>query len=240
MITVKNLSKTFGEVAAVKDLSLSIPEGEIFVLLGPNGAGKTTTIKMLTGVYQPDEGSVEITEVDIQQEPEKAKSSIGYIPDDPIVYEQLTGREFLHFVGKLFLMSSERIDEKVEEYLTIYPIADLLDAPFESYSRGTKQKLAIIAAFLHEPKVLIVDEPILGLDPQSARATKDLFCTFKEQGGTVFICTHTLSFAEQVADRVGIMEKGKLTAVGTLDELKKKVDKKEGHLEEVFLRLTHE
>lgn len=238
MLSLQNLSKKFGTITAVDELSLEIFKGEIFGLLGPNGAGKTTTIRMITGIYKSDIGQVLVDKIDIQKEPEKAKAQIGYIPDDPFVYEKLTGREFLHFVGELFLMPKQEIEAGIQKYLKIYPMADLLDIHYGSYSRGTKQKLSIMAAFLHKPKLLVIDEPILGLDPQSSQATKKLFLDFKKNGGTVFLSTHTLSFAEQIADRIGIIHRGKLLEFGTLQDLRQKAHLQQASLEELFLKLT--
>lgn len=240
MLSLRALTKKFNNTSAVSDLTLEIPKSEIFVLLGPNGAGKTTTIKMLVGIYKPDNGKALIANLDIQKNSEQAKAKLGYIPDDPFVYEKLTGREFLHFVGSLFQMTSKQINQQIQKYLKIYPIADLLDNDFGNYSRGTKQKVSIIAAMIHEPELLIVDEPIVGLDPQSTLATKKLFLDFKKNGGTVFVSTHTLSFAEQVADRIGILHHGKLLELGTITQLRQKARIQNANLEELFLQLIYD
>ncbi|MEI6221642.1 MAG: ABC transporter ATP-binding protein [bacterium] len=240
MLQLNDLSKRFSSVIAVQDLSLKVGKGKIFVLLGPNGAGKTTAIKMITGLYQPTSGEVIVDGINLKQEPEKAKAIIGYIPDDPYVYEKLSGREFLYFVGKLYSLSDAVIHEQLAKLLELYPVADLLDHSFASYSRGTKQKFSIIAALLHNPSLLVVDEPIVGLDPQSAQTTKQVFSDFRSRGGTIFLSTHTLSFAEVIADHIGILVKGKLIEVGTLAELREKAHQENASLEKLFLRMTGE
>ncbi len=237
MLILKKLTKKFSSITAVNNLSLEIPKGEVFILVGPNGAGKTTTIKMICGIYKPNAGEVLIDNIDVQKEPEKAKTKIGYIPDDPFIYDKLSGRDFLYFVGSLFLMSKNQIAQQIKKYLEVYPITDLLDIPFASLSRGSKQKFSIIAALIHNPNLLVIDEPIVGLDPESANATKDLFLDFKSNGGTIFLSTHTLSFAEKIADIIGILHKGKLIETGTITQLRKKAHSQKASLEDLFLKI---
>lgn len=236
MIKILNLTKKFGEILAVDNLNLQVKKGEIFGFIGPNGAGKTTTVKMMVGILPPTEGKVEIAGKDIQEKPLEAKKIIGYIPDDPFVYSQMTGREFLHFVAQIFKV--EKKDEKIKQLLKIYPIENMVDGYFQDFSRGTKQKLSILAALLHQPQILIIDEPILGLDPKSSQTTKTLLKEFRQKGGTVFFCTHTLPVVEEICDRIGIIDQGKLIFEGTTEQLKKKLRAKEDRLEKLFLKIT--
>lgn len=236
MIKTTNLTKKFGPLTAVSDLTLEVKKGEIFGFIGPNGAGKTTTIKMLTGVLLPTSGQIEIGGHDITKKPIEAKKLIGYIPDDPYVYPELTGREFLYFVGRLFQIKN--LTEKIKRLLPIYEIEKIIDGPFRDYSRGNKQKVTILAALLHEPKVLVIDEPILGLDPWSAQVTIKLFVDFAKKSGSIFVSTHTLSVAEKICHRIGVIDQGKLIFEGTIKALQKKVKEKGKHLETLFLKLT--
>lgn len=236
MIKTFNLTKKFGDITAVDNLNLDIKKGEIFGFIGPNGAGKTTTIKMMVGILPPTKGRVEIKGLDNQEQPLKTKKIIGYIPDNPFVYPQMTGREFLHFVGSLHQVDNKQA--KIKKLLKIFPIEKMIDGYFKDFSRGTKQKLSILAALLHGPEILIIDEPILGLDPQSSQRTKDLLKDFSQKGGTVFVCTHTLSVIKEICDRIGIIDKGKLIFKGTTEELRKKLKTKERQLEKLFLKIT--
>lgn len=239
MIELKNLTKKFGGLTAVDNLSLSISAGEIYGFIGPNGAGKTTTIKILAGLLLPTSGEASINGFNIAQKPEQAKKSIGYIPDDPYVYERMTGYEFLHFIGELWGMREQERVERIETGKNIFPLAGVLDGYMENYSRGNKQKTVILAALLHRPKTLLIDEPIVGLDPESATTAKRLFRDFaKKEGGAVFLTTHTLSVAEEICDRVGIIKGGKLIAEGTLKELHAKAGEAAKTLEEMYLALT--
>lgn len=236
MIKVSNLTKKFGKLVAVNKLNLEIKKGEIFGFIGPNGAGKTTTIKMLTGVLAPTEGKIEIGGFDIEKEPVKAKQLIGYIPDDPYVYPELTGREFLWLVGKLFEV--EDLKAKIKKLLPIYKIEKIVDGPFKDYSRGNKQKLTILAALLHKPQVLVIDEPILGLDPLSAQETIKIFKDFAKKGGTIFVSTHTLNVAEKICHRIGVIDEGRLIFEGSIKELEKVVHEEGKDLERLYLKLT--
>lgn len=232
MIKTFNLTKKFGQLVVVDNLNLEIKKGEIFGFIGPNGAGKTTTIKMLTGILAPTAGKIEIGGFDIQKEPVKTKQIIGYIPDDPYVYPELSGREFLCLMGELFRVKN--LEQKIKKLPLIYKIEKIIDGPFKDYSRGNKQKLTILAALLHQPKILIIDEPILGLDPWSAQVTIKLFKDFVQKGGTIFLSTHTLSVAEEICTRIGVIDKGRLIFEGTIKEL----EKRGRHLEELYLKLT--
>ena len=236
VIKTYRLTKKFGKLVAVNNLDLDIKKGEIYGFIGPNGAGKTTTIKMLTGIFPPTSGRAEIGGFDIVQQPLEAKKIIGYIPDIPYVYPQITGREFLYFVGQLFAV--KKLEEKIEKMLDIFPIRKIVDASFSTFSRGTKQKLAILAAFFHDPQVLIIDEPILGLDPESSKITKKMLFDFAKKGGTIFVSTHTLSIVEEICTRIGIIDKGKLIFEGNQKNLQRKVKSDKEHLEELFIKIT--
>ena len=239
MLKVKNLTKKFGGLIAVDNLSLEIGAGEILACIGPNGSGKTTTVKMLTGLYLPTSGEIEIGGISLAENPEKAKAMIGYIPDEPFIYEKMSGREFLGFVGALYGMTREDSTTQAKKYLPLFPgLEEVIDGFVENYSRGNKQKLTIVAALIHRPALLLIDEPMVGLDPQSALAVKKLLKDFSHNGGAVFLCTHMLSVAEELAGRIGVLEKGKLIALGTLQELRAKASKPQGTLEEVYLALT--
>lgn len=240
MLVLKNLTKKFGDFIAVDNLNLSVAGGEIYSFLGPNGSGKTTTIKMITGIYKPTAGQVLIKGYDIEKQPLAAKAVIGYIPDDPFVYEQLTGREFLHFVGTLFNIPEEVRQKKIEQLLKLFPILEVVDGYFGSFSRGTKQKLTILAALLHDPQLLIIDEPMVGLDPQSAHIFKQLLKEFVANGQrAVFVSTHSLEVAQSICSRIGIINHGQLVKEGTLAQLQQELNLKQGSLEEIFLTITN-
>jgi len=238
MIELKNLTKKFGEIVAVNRLNLSVSEGEIFGFIGPNGAGKTTTLRMMGGVLLPTEGSVMIDGIDMADEPEKAKKRIGFIPDRPFLYEKLTGMEFLKFIADLYGIEDSSFPNKSKEILKKFSLHNWADELIESYSHGMKQRLIISAAILHDPKVIIVDEPMVGLDPAGTRMVKDLFRDLARRGTTVFMSTHTLAVAEDVCDRIGIIHRGVLIAMGTAEELRLRARVQEGDLEEAFLILT--
>ena len=238
MIELKNLTKHFGNVVAVNRLNLSVSKGEIFGFIGPNGAGKTTTLRMMGGVLAPTEGSVVIDGLHMASEPEKAKKRIGFIPDRPFLYEKLTGMEFLRFTADLYEIKDDLFRKKSEEVLKKFLLYDWGDELIESYSHGMKQRLIISAAILHDPKVIVVDEPMVGLDPAGIKMVKGLIRDLAQKGTTLFMSTHTLAMAEDVCDRIGIIHKGVLIAIGTIEELKRRAQVQEGDLEEVFLILT--
>jgi ABC-2 type transport system ATP-binding protein len=237
MIELKNLTKRFVNIVAVDRLTLSVTEGEIFGFIGPNGAGKTTTLRMMGGILAPTEGSVIIDGIDMTEEPEKAKKRIGFIPDRPYLYEKLTGMEFLRFTADLYGMGEGEFNEKSEKILKQFSLDHWSDELIESYSHGMKQRLIISAAILHDPKVIVVDEPMVGLDPAGTRMVKSLFRNLAQRGTTLFMSTHTLGIAQDVCDRIGIIHKGSLIATGTIEELMLRAQVKEGDLEDVFMIL---
>jgi ABC-2 type transport system ATP-binding protein len=240
MITLKNLTKRYGKLLAVSDLNLSVARGEIFGFIGPNGAGKTTTIRIMGGILAPTEGSVIIGGIDMGREPERAKRQIGFIPDRPFLYEKLTGMEFMSFSANLYGVGTEMFREKAEELLKMFSLFDWAHELIESYSHGMKQRLIIAAALLHDPAVIIVDEPMVGLDPTGIRMVKDLLREKAAEGTTVFMSTHSLSIAEDICDRIGVIHRGSLIAVGAADDLKRLAGIGDADLETVFLKLTEE
>lgn len=239
MIITRNLTKYFGEKAAVRDLNLEIPPGELFALIGPNGAGKSTTLKMLVGLLRPSEGQALIAGHDIQKEPVEAKKVIGYIPDFPFLYEKLTGAEFLQFVGELYRIPPDELKQLARHYLKLFGLTELAGELIQNYSHGYRQRLVFAAAFLHDPRVLIIDEPMVGLDPRTSRLIKDLLKERCRRGDSVLMSTHTLSVAEELAHRVGIIDRGRLIACGSLEELRRQSGVS-GKLEEVFLKISSE
>jgi len=238
MIELKSLTKKFGDYKAVDDLNLFVKKGEIFGFIGPNGAGKTTTIKMIGGILAPTAGTVTVAGIDIQKEPEKAKSKIGFIPDRPYLYEKLTGREFLKFTADLYGVPDDIFSKKAQQNLEMFSLADWSDELIESYSHGMKQRLIMSAALLHDPEIIIVDEPMVGLDPVAIMLVKDLFQRLAHKGVTVFMSTHTLAVAEDVCERIGVINKGHLIASGTTAELQREANVTDAALEQVFLNLT--
>ena len=238
-LALDHLSKRFGPRLAVDNLSLRVEAGEIYGLIGPNGSGKTTTVKMVAGLYRPGAGRILIDGIDLASAPEAAKRRIGYIPDEPFVYEKMSGREFLHLVGELYGVPRAERNRKIEELLALYPIGDILDQYVESYSRGNRQKVAIMASLLHAPRLLIVDEPIVGLDPESAIRTRELLKRFAAEGGAILICTHTLIFAEAVCHSVGLLRDGRLIRDGTLGILRDLAGLPHASLEALYLHFTN-
>jgi ABC-2 type transport system ATP-binding protein len=239
MIELDHVTKSYGTKTAVRDLSLRIEQGELFAFLGPNGAGKTTTIKMLCGLLFPTTGTVRVGGFDIQFEGDRARQQISYVPDQPYLYEKLTGREFLQFIADMYGMAAEHGRQRIEEVIDLFGLEEFVDDLTERYSHGMRQRTVFAAALLHEPKVLIVDEPTVGLDPRSVRLLKNLLRKEADQGTTVFLSSHSLDVVEQLADRIGIVEHGRLISCGTLDALRKQAAL-EGPLEDVFLKLTEE
>lgn len=238
-IELNDLSKRYGDFPAVSNLNLAVKKGEIFGFIGPNGAGKTTTIRMMGGILAPSSGTVKICGTDMAKEPEKAKSKIGFIPDRPYLYEKLTGMEFLKFTADLYGVDERVFFRRAEKELAQFSLTDWPDELIESYSHGMKQRLIMAAALIHTPEILIVDEPTVGLDPASVRMLKTLFRQLAEEGVGIFMSTHTLRIAEEICDRIGVIRKGHLSALGTVEELKQKADV-DGDLEQVFLTLTAE
>ena len=237
MIKLYDVSKTYAKssVKAVDSLTLEIKAGEIFGFLGPNGAGKSTTIKMITGILTPDCGTIQIDGVNIAENPIGAKSVIGFVPDDHDVYETLKGIEYLNFIGTMYGVKSATLKQKIEEYASLFDMTDVLPNMISSYSHGMKQKLSVIAALVHEPKVWILDEPLTGLDPQSAYQLKQLMRKHADMGNTVFFSSHVIDVVEKVCDRIGIINHGKLVAVDTLENIR--ADDKVS-LESLFLTIT--
>ena len=234
-----NLTRYYASLAAVQDLSLTVESGELFGFLGPNGAGKTTTIRMIVGLLRPSAGTVTVAGHDVQQEPLAVKRAIGYLAQTPLLYDKLTGREFLRFLGGLYSLSDERIEARAEYLLTMMELSDKADQLIESYSGGMRHKIGLCGALLHDPPVLVLDEPLAGLDPHSARRVKDLLRDLCRQGRTVFLSTHVLEVAERVCDRVGILDQGRLVAVGTMEALRAQAQTTaEVTLEDLFLQLT--
>jgi ABC-2 type transport system ATP-binding protein len=233
-----NLTKNFGSLTAVNNIDLTVNKGEIFGFLGPNGAGKTTTIKLLTGLLKPTSGTAKIIGKDIQESPIEAKAVIGLVPDEPQIYEKLTGVEFLRFMGNLFGIEKNSIEKKIGELLKLFDLANRGEELIQGYSHGMKQKIAIAGALIHSPKVLFFDEPTVGLDPKSARIIKDILKFRAKSGDCIFISTHILEIAERMCDRIGIIQDGKMVAEGNMEELRKLAKDDKGNLEEIFLQLT--
>jgi ABC-2 type transport system ATP-binding protein len=237
MIELSHIVKKFGDLVAVNDLSLTVRQGEFFAVLGPNAAGKTTTIKILAGLMKPTGGSVKVCGFDVQTEPLEAKRRLAFVPDFPFLYEKLTPWEFFRFTGQLFRMDDVTIAERSGRLIERFHLADFANKPIEGLSHGTRQRTAIVSALLHDPEVFVIDEPMVGLDPQHARVVKDVLKERSQAGMTVFVSTHQLSVAEEMADRIGIIHEGRLVAVGTKEELRRQSGM-EGALEQVFLALT--
>lgn len=238
MIRLEGVTKKYGRFTALHPLDLDVPAGQLFGFLGPNGAGKTTTIRMVTGVLKPSAGTVRIAGFDMVREPLDAKRRIGYVPDRPMLYEKLTGAEFLRFVCGLWGTDSPAALRRGDELLELFELASWRDTLVESYSHGMRQKLLISSALVHSPDVLVVDEPMVGLDPKGARLIKDLLRAFVDQGGTVFLSTHTLEVAEALCDRIAILHQGRLRALGSMPELRAQAAAGAAGLEEIFLKLT--
>ena len=238
MIEIERLSKCFGDLTAVNDISLSVPKGEFFVILGPNAAGKTTTIKVMAGLMKPTRGSVHICGYNIELDPLDARKRMAYLPDFPFLYDKLMPSEFFRFTGQLFGMAESDIKNESEYLSDRFSLGEFLSKPIESLSHGTKQRVAIVSALMHAPEVFVLDEPMVGLDPHHARVLKDILRERADQGMTVFVSTHQLSVAEEMADRIGIMNQGKIVAVGSHSELQ--AANRDSKLESIFLSLTTE
>jgi ABC-2 type transport system ATP-binding protein len=237
VIHVRSLAKHFGSLCAVDGLDLLVPQGEFFAFLGPNAAGKTTTIKMIAGLLKPTSGSVEVGGFNVQEEPEKAKAQLAYVPDFPFVYDKLTAYEFMQFVGDVFRVDRKVTQMRTDELFEVFHLTDYYHELSENLSHGTRQRLIIASALLHDPKILVIDEPMVGLDPRHARVVKQVLRERSKNGMTVFLSTHQLAVAEEVADRIGIINRGKLIALGTVEELRSQAHE-HGGLEKVFLSLV--
>jgi ABC-2 type transport system ATP-binding protein len=238
VITLTDLTKRYGSFTAVDRIQLSVPKGTLFCFLGPNGAGKTTTFRMIAGIIVPTAGRIEIGGVDLTREPLVAKRRLGYIPDRPFVYDKITGAEFLRFVAALYNAEDASLERRIDELLDIFELTPWKHELTESYSHGMRQKLIIASALVHRPEVIVVDEPMVGLDPKGARLLKDLFRQYVNRGGTVLMSTHTLEVAESMCDRIAIMQSGRILALGTMDELRQQTASGDASLEDLFLRLT--
>jgi ABC-2 type transport system ATP-binding protein len=240
MIELTALTKLYGTFKAVDSIDLHVPKGQLFGFLGPNGAGKTTTLRMIAGILRPTSGTVKIAGIDISVDPIGAKSRLGFIPDRPFIYEKLTGAEFLRFVAGLYGQDGAKVEHRARELMALFDLEEWGDELVESYSHGMRQKLIISSAFVHRPDVIVVDEPMVGLDPKAAKILKDLFREYTHRGHTIMMSTHTLEVAETLCDRIAIIQAGKIRASGTMDELRANAAAGTKGLEEIFLRLTGE
>ncbi|MFN2421159.1 MAG: ABC transporter ATP-binding protein [Gemmatimonadota bacterium] len=239
-IVCRQLTKSYGAFPVLKGIDLEVERGEMFGFLGPNGAGKTTTIKILTGLLLPSGGQVEVAGWDVVEDPFEVKRRVGYVPDRAYLYDKLTGGEFLEFVGHLYGLAPGHATREAGPYLEMFDLSGWADELIEAYSHGMRQKLAVTAALLHRPEVLVIDEPMVGLDPRSARRVKTLLKRLVDNGTTVFLSTHTLEVAEALCTRVAILQQGRILALGTIDELRRQAMHDDGSLESIFLRLTEE
>ena len=238
MITRSNVRKNYGPLVAVHDISLQIPSGSIFAFLGINGAGKTTTIRMMTGILRPTSGSITIGGYDISTHPLEAKQIIGYVPDRPYIYPKLSGREFLYFICDLYKVEPSQADTQIDQVLEEYSLTPCQDSLIESYSHGMKQRIAMCAAMVHRPQVLVVDEPMVGLDPRGAHDFKESLKRYAHAGVTVFLSTHSLNVAQELADHMAIIHRGSILTSGTFDEIQRTTGVQTTDLEEMFLELT--
>ncbi len=238
MIRLEQLTKRYGAFTAVQGIDLEIPRGTLYGFLGPNGAGKTTTMRMIAGILRPTSGRVEVAGVDVVSDPIRAKAHLGFIPDRPYVYDKLSGAEFLRFVAALYGQDGLEIERRIDELLELFELSRWKDELTETYSHGMRQKLIISSALVHRPSVIVVDEPMVGLDPRSAHLLKQIFRHFVDRGGTVLMSTHTLEVAEAMCDRIAIIQGGRIAASGTMAEIREQTSSGNATLEELFLRLT--
>lgn len=238
MIELLHVSRNYGAKLAVDDLTLSIPAGELFAFLGPNGAGKTTTIKMLVGLLRPTHGELRLAGFDISKSPREAHQRMSYVPDTPYLYDKLTGREFLQFIADMYGLPAVEARQRIERDIKRFELAEFVDNLAESYSHGMKQRLVFASALLHDPAVMVIDEPMVGLDPRSARLLKDLLRARADAGMTIFMSTHTLDVVEEIADRIGVIHCGRLRFLGTIDEMRHQLSMHGSSLEQLFLEIT--
>ncbi len=239
MIQINNVSKTYGQKLALNQLSFNVEKGELFAFLGPNGAGKTTTIKLMCGLLFPSSGTIHIGGFDLKTQGREARQLISYVPDQPYLYEKLTGREVLHFITEMYGMDHDYAQQRIEEVIEIFNLKNFVDDLTQNYSHGMRQRTVFASALVHDPQLLIVDEPTVGLDPRSIRLLKDLLRKEADKGTTVFLSTHSLDVAQVLADRICVINFGKLIECGSLETLQQKAEM-DGSLEEVFLKLTEE
>lgn len=240
MIEINNLTRKYGTRTAVDQLNLQVQPGEVVAFLGPNGAGKTTTIKSIVGLLRPNSGQISVCGIDVATNPRDASRHIGYVPDQPYLYEKLSGREFLQFTAEMYGLDPDEASQNIERSIAAFELQEFVDRLAEGYSHGMKQRVIFASAIVHRPSVLIVDEPMVGLDPRSMRIVKTLLRDEATAGSSVFLSTHTLSVAEEIADRIGIIFQGKLQFLGTLEELRERVKQQDSNLEDLFLSLTSE
>jgi ABC-2 type transport system ATP-binding protein len=240
MIRIVNLCKQYGRLTAVDNLNIEVAPGEIFGFLGPNGAGKTTTIRVMMGILRASSGRVLLGEHDVELEPQQAKAIAGFIPDRPFIYEKLSAKEFLTFIGQLRRMDSSRLVRRIDHLLEYFELLNWQDELVEGFSHGMKQRLVLCAALVHEPRILVVDEPMVGLDPKGARTIKDLFRSLAKTGTTIFLSTHSISVAEEVCQRIAIIQKGRLIANGSMADLYRLTQGHDSNLEDVFIELTQQ
>lgn len=238
MLQINNIVKKFGSFTAVNGINVQVNQGELYGFLGPNGAGKTTTIKMIAGIYAPTSGSISINGIDISKNPVKAKLQIGYVPDQPYLYDKLTGREFLYFSGGLYNLDKKTIQNKIDELVDLLKIESWLDKRTEEYSQGMRQRITIASALLHSPKLIVLDEPMIGLDPQSAVLVKKILNQKVSEGASVFVSTHSLSFAEEICSRIGIIKAGTMIYEDKREAIETIKANLNSNFEEVFLELT--
>jgi ABC-2 type transport system ATP-binding protein len=238
MIRLEGLTKRYGKFTAVNNIDLHVPRGELFGFLGPNGAGKTTTLRMIAGIMRPTAGRIWLGGDDVVAEPMSAKTRLGFIPDRPFIYEKLTGAEFLRFVAGLYRQDGDIVEKRIDELLEVFELTRWKHELVESYSHGMRQKLIISSALIHRPECIVVDEPMVGLDPKAARLLKDIFRQFVNRGGTILMSTHTLEVAEAMCDRIAIIQRGDVIALGTMDDLRRQTASGNATLEELFLKLT--
>ena len=238
MIQYENVTRNFGRKVAVKALDLTVRRGELLAFLGPNGAGKTTTIKLAVGLLRPGAGTVRVCGVDVVSQPREAAGLLGYVPDQPYLYDKLTGREILQFIADMRGMERSIVQQRIDQQIEIFSLGEFIDDLTERYSHGMKQRIVFACALLHAPGVLIVDEPMVGLDPKSMRLVKDLLREQADRGTTVFMSTHTLSVVEEIADRIGILDRGELLFLGTLEELRQRLPSQDASLERLYLEMT--
>jgi len=238
MIEITHLTKLYGSFRAVDGISMHVPKGALYGFLGPNGAGKTTTLRMIAGILRPTSGTVRIGGHDIGRDATLAKTKLGFIPDRPFVYDKLTGAEFLRFVAGLYGQDGDAVERRIAELLEVFELASWKDELLEAYSHGMRQKLIISSALIHRPECIVVDEPMVGLDPKAARLLKDIFRQFVGKGGTVLMSTHTLEVAQAMCDRIAIIQHGRIVAAGTVEEVRRQHRAGDATLEELFLKLT--
>jgi len=235
-LVLSNLSKRFDDQWAVKDLNLEVEAGEIYVLLGPNGAGKTTTLKLIAGLLHPTRGEIFIEGIDVRTDPQNAKKRLGYIPDEPFIYRKLTGREFINFIAGIYRLPSDIYRTRLDTLCNRFEIGDWIDQPAESYSHGMKQKIIMCQLLIHDPPLILIDEPLVGLDPKSSKTVRETFLRLRDEGKSLLVSTHTLSFAQEIASRIGIIDRGGLKFSGGLDELSRIAGVQD--IEEIYLKLT--